>query len=78
MIKSDGQIPSAKEFEALATSAWQAAGFTTLELGGYNKLSSVKRPMISEGIYDVAAGLMKSGQKAHVGMSWCPSTPNYP
>ena len=56
LIKSGGQIPSAKEFEALATSAWQAAGFPTLELGGYNKLGSVKRPMISEGIYDVAAG----------------------
>ena len=56
LIKGGGQIPTAKEFETLAVSTWQAAGFPGLELGNYNKFGTVKRSMVSEGIYDVAAG----------------------
>ena len=56
LIKADGQIPTSKEFENLAMSAWQAAGHPGLKLGNYNKVGTVQRAMLSEGIYDVAAG----------------------
>ena len=51
-----GEVPTSKEFENLAMSAWQAAGHPGLGLGNYNKVGTVQRPMLSEGIYDVAAG----------------------
>jgi len=55
LIKGE-EVLTAKEFEQMAVATWQAAGFPALELGNYNKFGSVKRSMVSEGIYDVAAG----------------------
>ncbi|CAE6943125.1 unnamed protein product [Symbiodinium natans] len=56
LIKAGGQIPSTKEFETLAVSTWQAAGFPDLGIGNYNKFGTVQRSTMGEGIYDVAAG----------------------
>lgn len=48
-----------EDFEAVAQETWQAAGYPGLQVGDYNSMGSVTRPMVSENVYDVAAGAPK-------------------